>query len=719
MNEFDNMRSQSIGTVESVSSNSIKVILDINSPHNTALFDGAPRPFPKINSYVLIPNEAGALVGFIDWMGIEHSKYPTRQGLKDFDLIELPFPLRKVSITPVGTLVTEIENTGFRRIKLDRGVYHFPSLGDSVTIPNSEEEDIILKNADENARVYIGNAIQNSSIKIKVDPDKIFGRHLAVLGNTGSGKSCSVAGLIRWSLECALEENQNHIDPKVNSRFIVLDANGEYKESFKDFGESLNVYQVHLPGNENTGSPLQIPAWTWNSQEWISYTRAAPGVQRPILTDALSAIKSGRSLEEAPILAIGRTLFSFFTALESFKNNIGQFQSFPALTTPHRTITNLIESIDGFISGGSIEQDIVDSLNHLKTTAETVKRENTNNNGYEIAVNQTSIQQLANHIDEFLLAHPSCGNYSVELGADTPVPFKIDNLADFITASASTADRDFRNLTTTLELRIRTLLTDMRLKSLINPEQSLSLLDWIEQYLGESKASMGRISVIDLSVVPSEIVHIVVAVFSRLTFESLQRYRRKNSVELPTTLVLEEAHAFVRHSYTDSENTFARLCLEVFEKISREGRKFGLGLLLSSQRPSEISSTVLSQCNTFLLHRIVNDRDQEFVNRLVPDHVSALLKELPNLPTRKAILMGWATPIPLAVEMRELPKAQRPQSADPSFWNVWTGKDDREFNWDKITEEWQGGNLENKEQKTQSTPVPPPPPSQAGDELPF
>ncbi|MGR6743560.1 ATP-binding protein, partial [Aeromonas veronii] len=104
---------------------------------------------------------------------------------------------------------------------------------------------------------------------------------------------------------------------------------------------------------------------------------------------------------------------------------------------------------------------------------------------------------------------------------------------------------------------------------------------------------------------------------------------------------------------------------------AREGRKFGLGLVVSSQRPSELSPTLLAQCNTFLLHRIVNDADQKLVSKLVPDNIGGLLKELPSLPSGQAILLGWAAPIPVLVEMNELPFELRPQSDDPDYWDVW------------------------------------------------
>jgi DNA helicase HerA-like ATPase len=160
---------------------------------------------------------------------------------------------------------------------------------------------------------------------------------------------------------------------------------------------------------------------------------------------------------------------------------------------------------------------------------------------------------------------------------------------------------------------------------------------------------------------------------------------------------MEEAHTFVKRYKDEVDNhDSAAICCQVFEKIAREGRKFGLGLVLSSQRPSELSQTVLSQCNTFLLHRISNDRDQELIGKLVPDQLKGLLRELPCLTSQNAILLGWATEVPVLVKMNDLPKNHQPRSDDPDFWNVWVGKDDhgqsvsREANWKPISDDWQG-----------------------------
>lgn len=219
---------------------------------------------------------------------------------------------------------------------------------------------------------------------------------------------------------------------------------------------------------------------------------------------------------------------------------------------------------------------------------------------------------------------------------------------------------------------------------------------WLTNYIGSDNAEGGCVSVIDLSLVPTEVVHVVTAVIARMTFEALQRYVKLNGMTLPTVLVMEEAHTFIKRYKEDVENQdAATVCCQVFERIAREGRKFGLGLVLSSQRPSELSPTVLSQCNSFLLHRISNDRDQELVHRLVPDNLRGLLRELPSLPSQSAVLLGWASELPVLLKMNDLPRSQQPRSDDPEFWGVWVGKDDagepitRDAGWPRIADDWQ------------------------------
>ncbi len=251
--------------------------------------------------------------------------------------------------------------------------------------------------------------------------------------------------------------------------------------------------------------------------------------------------------------------------------------------------------------------------------------------------------------------------------------------------------RDVSQFVDSLNLRIRGLFAAGPLASIADPGHAASstLEEWLNDHVGADQASNGPLAVLDLSLVPSEAVHVVVAVLARMVFEAVQRHRRLTGSELPTVLVLDEAHTFIHRELTSETAAAAgRTCCRTFERIAREGRKFGLGLVLASQRPSEISPTVLSQCNTFLLHRIVNDRDQDLVKRLVPDGLGDLLRELPSLPSRRAILLGWGAPAPLLAEVRDLPARYRPHSPDPAFWDVWTGTTECEIDWSTVSDLW-------------------------------
>ena len=137
-------------------------------------------------------------------LGSSALPYPKRSGFRDFGLIDLPFPLRKLSVSPVGTLTARRgRGAASDLFELSRGVSAFPSVGDQVLVPTPGQIAAIVGARAQDRRVRIGCSPLAANATVMVDPDKLFGRHLAVLGNTGSGKSCTVAGLMRWSIQSA------------------------------------------------------------------------------------------------------------------------------------------------------------------------------------------------------------------------------------------------------------------------------------------------------------------------------------------------------------------------------------------------------------------------------------------------------------------------------------------------------------------------------------
>jgi DNA helicase HerA-like ATPase len=666
-----------IGIVDAVSPDRIMVRLDLEAPQTTALNTGTPVAFPRLNGFVVIPNESGALVGIVSWLGVEHSSYPKRPGLKDFGLVDLPFPIRKMSVTPVGTLELRAEHAGLRR-----GVVSFPSVGDVVALPSARQLEALTSGAPEDRRVHIGRALLGNDAEIRVDPDKLFGRHLAVLGNTGSGKSCSVAGLIRWSMDAARAVAAK----PPNSRFIVLDPNGEYRQALDDL-PGFRLFQV--PPIETDGATaLRVPAWLLNSREWASVTLASSRTQQPVLTAAIKNLRLGLASAATSDEQMASLALSYRIAFTGLLNMGPEWWGFDfrgrmgtggAIESLQRTLHARLDPQQPWHTAGSALAAVLNTVSAARFDGQ-----------YWRAFAEPDLQSIITATDDLLSVLPAPP--AVPLGnEDSPQEFDVDLLADQLdVVAASGGYEDAARYIGTLKMRLRALLADERIRPIIVPDEAPPLDAWLTEFLGDGSGT--TVAVIDLSLVPSEVVAVVVAVLSRLVFEALQRHRRSDGKPLPTALVLEEAHTFVRqHDHGDEQLSPVELCVRSFERIAREGRKFGLGLVLSSQRPSELSPTVLAQCNSFLLHRLVNDRDQGLVGKLVPDNLSGLLEDLPSLPARHALLLGWATPLPTLLEVRELPPEERPHSADPDFWNVWTGGRTPTVDWPAVAERWTGG----------------------------
>lgn len=661
-----------IGTVEYISPDRIEVQLDIESPESVALNTGTPRNFPRINSYVMIPVDLGFVVGQVSWITIQRSPYPKRSGFQDFGLIDLPFPLRKMELQPVGTLRSIEEGYKFRR-----GLESFPSVGDVVILPTDSQLRAIIESG-ENRRVYIGTSPLVGNAKVMIDPDRLFGRHLAVLGNTGSGKSCSVAGLIRWSIESAREKLADG-NETVNSRFIVLDPNGEYSKAFAD-KPNANIYTVNVEGNSE--KQLEVPLWFWNTDEWCGFTKASPKTHRTTIVHALKSVRRGNAFEgqtkERDLACYIRTVID---TIEVHKASGDPWGTFPRPKNFHLSVEKWASGIIG-------KQEYSQELNEAIQEFQQLIQQLINKRSEKYSHYNYTRDDVDSLIKLLREVYKKAGGQEEEFlptDEDSPIPFTGENFVRSIEANAEILKTT--DYIVTLMPRIKTLLTDVRVKKVID-NNTLKLSDWLNNYIGANNKE--SLTIIDLSLLPSDVTSIITAVIARMIFETQQRYLKLNKQCLPTVLVMEEAHYFVKRYNDDGENIGPTVqCCKIFEKIAREGRKFGLGLVLSSQRPSELSPTVLAQCNSFLLHRISNDRDQELIHRLLPDNMRGILREMPSLPSQYAVLLGWATELPVMVKMRTLREGQRPQSNDPDYWDVWTGFKERKIDWDIIANEWQ------------------------------
>lgn len=690
---FGHLEALRVGTVGHVSPSEVRVELDSEAPSSVALNTGSARPFPRVNEYVLVSVDDAFLACQVEWLTMERANRSQRGASADPSLIDLPVARRHMSTVPVGTLRRHEGRDGAFQFR--RGADSLPSIGSAVLLASDEQLHAIVESGDREG-VPIGTSPLASDAVVRVNPDRLFGRHLAVLGNTGSGKSCSVAGLIRWSLEAAREARQ---DGEPNARFVILDPNGEYARAFSN-GEDHSEARVFRLEPSEGQKALKVPLWFWNSLEWASFMQAKAGAQLPLLRRALREIKVGGERLEA--LSATKAQRGLRRYLSSSMIRVGADANTGSIRIDPTKFGNYLRAVRQDLEGradsapGSDVVGVCQSIDEAlaarfdsftpKETGKVVE--------FYRAFTESDVRPVLQAISKAL---EPLGGLLLESGPDedAPLPFAGADLADHLELLA--LEEGSSQWVDPLVARIRARLSDQRINAVLVDEDGNGLQGWLEGFLGADGTPRPPIAILDLSLVPSEVVHVLTAVAARMIFEALQRYRKLYGQVLPTVLVMEEAHTFVRRHKEDAEGHDAGvLCCRLFERIAREGRKFGLGLVLSSQRPSELSPTVLSQCNTFLLHRISNDKDQDLVARLLPDSLRGLLRELPTLPSQHAVLLGWASELPILTRMRDLPKGQQPHSDDPDFWAVWTGRDsggaavERDARWEPIVREWQG-----------------------------
>lgn len=209
-----------------------------------------------------------------------------------------------------------------------------------------------------------------------------------------------------------------------------------------------------------------------------------------------------------------------------------------------------------------------------------------------------------------------------------------------------------------------------------------------------------QVVILDLSLIASDVLENVTALLGRLILEFLQRMEkaypgREAEVRgmFPVVLVLEEAHNYIPERKQEERQAVSKT---IFERIAKEGRKYGLSLVVSSQSPRELSKVVLSQCNSFIVHRIQNPEDQEYIKRLLPSVSHDLLAQLPVLAQRTALIFGDCVRAPAQVWINEANPT--PQSDDPQFWVHWTYQErfpdeanHYEPDFEKICETWIAG----------------------------
>lgn len=224
--------------------------------------------------------------------------------------------------------------------------------------------------------------------------------------------------------------------------------------------------------------------------------------------------------------------------------------------------------------------------------------------------------------------------------------------------------------------RLENKINDRRLNFLFGePSKKITFEETLRELLGYQESTKSNITILDLSGVPFDVLSITVSLISRILFEFGYYYKRmrtanivakdESSNDVPILLVYEEAHKYV----PNNDIAKYRASREAIERIAKEGRKYGISLMLSSQRPSEISETIFSQCNNFLSLRLTNPTDQNYVKRLLPDTLGSIVDKMPVLKAGECLLIGDAVILPSIVQIEECDP--KPSSSDIPYLQLW------------------------------------------------
>jgi len=268
------------------------------------------------------------------------------------------------------------------------------------------------------------------------------------------------------------------------------------------------------------------------------------------------------------------------------------------------------------------------------------------------------------------------GDVQKTFTVDSPIPYALNRLLELLehddtakgVGKTGPVKGEWEGRLTRFISRLKAKLEDRRYGFMFQPPEAANAYGWLAEQMLRllTPGEEGRgIKIVDFSEVPSDVLPVVAGTFARLLYD-VQFWTRPDK-RTPFALVCDEAHLYL--PVKDDADSIDRQALATFERIAKEGRKYGVALVVVSQRPADVSRTILSQCNNFLVLRLTNDTDQAVVRRLMPDSMVGLIDTLPLLDTGEALLLGDAVLIPTRIRLDR--PAVQPASATREFWREW------------------------------------------------
>lgn len=578
-----------LGTVEDVQGATIRVVLDERTVSGLTFIHGRGYRIGQVGSFIRIP------LGFTDLFGI----------VSQVGASAVPESLAATQPHGNRWMTVQLVGEGLQGGDFRRGLSQHPTVSDTVHLLTEDDLAKIYGPQDRPNLVKVGHLASAESIPALVDVDRLVTRHSAVVGNTGAGKSTTVAGLL-----ASLSDKE--LFP--SARILILDIHGEYGKALDD---RATVFRVN-PNSKRRERPLFIPYWAMTFEELLPLvlglmSDGERGAEGALIMEKITALKAA-GLRNSPRKGVSEETLTVDS---------------PVPFSIHRLWFDLYKLAFGTHKAPRDAQ-----------TDETL--------AYELGEDGTPVQQgdAIKVIPPKFLPSLATGPKEAQI---TQSAFPIS-----------------RRLVDRLASRIR----DPRFDFLFRPgpwtpdaEQGKVESD-LDQLLEDWVGGEQPITILDLSGIPVSVLTDLVGILLRVIYDALfwGRNLSEGGRERPLLLVLEEAHAYLSQGDKGAAASAVR-------RIVKEGRKYGIGAMIVSQRPSEIDTTILSQCGTIFAMRLANSTDRSHVKGAVTDNLEGLFDMLPILRTGEAIIVGEAVHLPVRTLIDPPAANRRPDSSDPLIYN--------------------------------------------------
>lgn len=610
---------------------------EVNSIQNdvNAVFEKEPTK-PKIET---LPNEIGRVkdVG-ADIITVEiTTNLPFENNLIDHHVI-----FRNIQGAQMVGLVTNL-NSEVATVKLigeiqnDRfvpGVLNKPIIGNVCFIATEEEMKLIVVDDKNNVlkKVLIGNMPLYNNTPAYVSTNTFFSNHFAIFGNTGSGKSCGVARLF---------QNVFFNQPQAprNACIFIFDAYGEYESALSVPNNQIFFKKYSTNVRTGMNNLIKIPLWLLDIDDFALLLDVDDQTQLPIIEKALRLVTVFSGNEEDTRV---------------YKNDI---------------IAKAI--LEVLYSGGAASQihdqifAILTSFNTPDLNLETPIVQP----GYTRSLRQCLIIDKEGKIGEIQLVSEfikkfTNDNLKLEL-PDGTIPFTLENLKeafDFALISEGILKSD--------KIYDKANVLKVRLDSIIKGEYAeyfkvdkyIDKTSFIKSLITAPNGARAQIININISYLDDRLAKTICKIYSKLLFDFTSKLKARGS--FPVHIILEEAHRYVQE-----DQDIKILGYNIFDRIAKEGRKYGVILGLISQRPSELSETALSQCSNFLIFKMQHPHDVSFIRQMVPNITDEIVEKMKALQPGTCVAFGSAFKLPTIVKM-EMPYPQ-PLSANVDVSRLW------------------------------------------------